>query len=62
MGIRTSTVKAVCCFYLSPYRKEKTPSFKVDSVKNLWVDFGDGYTEGTIIDLVLKLNPDYRIS
>ncbi|MEX2569224.1 MAG: transposase, partial [Cyclobacteriaceae bacterium] len=57
MGIRPSKVKAGYCFYLFPYRDEKTPSFKVDPIKNLWVDIGDGNTGGTLIDLVLKLNP-----
>lgn len=62
MGIKPSKVKAGYCFYLSPYREEKTPSFKVDPIKNLWVDFGDGNNGGTLIDLVLKINPQYAIS
>lgn len=62
MGIRPSKVKAGYCFYLSPYRVEKTPSFKVHPIKNLWVDFGDGNSGGTLIDLVLKMNPEYSIS
>ena len=28
--------------YLSPLREERTPSFKVDYVRNLWYDFGLG--------------------
>jgi len=48
--------------YLSPYRHENTPSFKVSHTKNLWVDYGDGNCGGTLIDLVLKLNPSYDIS
>ena len=28
--------------YLSPLRDERTPSFKVDYVQNLWYDFGLG--------------------
>lgn len=62
LGIRPAKAKAGYCFYLSPYRDEKTPSFKVDPVKNLWVDFGDGNNGGTLIDLVLKMNPQYAIS
>jgi hypothetical protein len=27
--------------FISPFRKEHTPSFKVDIKKNLWVDFGE---------------------
>src|SRR5690554_1430734 len=48
--------------YLSPYRNENTPSFKVSHTKNLWVDYGDGNCGGTLVDLVLKLNPSYDIS
>lgn len=40
--------------YLSPLRKEHTPSFKVDYVQNLWYDFGLG-AGGSIIDLVMQL-------
>ena len=40
--------------YLSPLRKEHTPSFKVDYMQNLWYDFGLG-TGGSIIDLVMRL-------
>ncbi|SHN22968.1 CHC2 zinc finger [Cyclobacterium lianum] len=62
MGIKPSKVKAGYCFYYSPYREEKTPSFKVHPIKNLWVDFGDGNAGGTLIDLVLKMNPVFTIS
>jgi hypothetical protein len=62
LGIRPSKVKAGYCFYYSPYREEKTPSFKVHPIKNLWVDFGDGNAGGTLIDLVLKMNPAFTIS
>lgn len=40
--------------YLSPLRKEHTPSFKEDYVQNLWYDFGLG-AGGSIIDLVMRL-------
>lgn len=40
--------------YLSPLRKEHTPSFKVDYVQNLWYDFGLS-VGGSIIDLVMRL-------
>lgn len=40
--------------YLSPLRKEHTPSFKVDYIQNLWYDFGLG-VGGSIIDLVMRL-------
>jgi len=40
--------------YLSPYRNEQHPSFKVDYRKNLWRDFG-AHEGGSIIDLVMKM-------
>lgn len=40
--------------YLSPLRKEQTPSFKVDYTQNLWYDFGLG-VGGSIVDLVMRL-------
>ena len=41
--------------YLSPFRTETMPSFKVDYNTNLWYDFGTG-EGGSIIDLVMKLD------
>ncbi|MEG1401013.1 toprim domain-containing protein [Bacteroides sp.] len=41
--------------YLSPFRTETMPSFKVDYNANLWYDFGTG-EGGSIIDLVMKLD------
>ena len=40
-------------WYLSPFRQEKTASFKVDHRKNLWFDFGTGIG-GTIIDFGIR--------
>lgn len=40
--------------YLSPFREERTPSFKVDYVQNLWCDFGIG-KGGSIIGLVMMM-------
>lgn len=34
--------RANAIWYRSPYRKEHTPSFKVNPEKNLWFDFGEG--------------------
>ena len=42
-------------WYLSPFRNEKTPSFKVDIEKNFWYDFGGGQEGGDIIRLVENL-------
>lgn len=40
--------------YLSPLREERTPSFKVDYVRNLWYDFGSG-EGGTLRTLVMRM-------
>ena len=40
--------------YLSPLREERTPSFKVDYVQNLWYEFGLG-EGGTLLTLVMRL-------
>ena len=41
-------------FIYSPFRAEKTPSFKINPVLNTWYDFGAGFG-GTILDLIIKL-------
>ena len=40
--------------YCSPLRKETHPSFKVDTEKNLWIDYGEG-RGGSIIDLCMRM-------
>lgn len=40
--------------YLSPFRDERTASFKVNTTTNRWQDFAEG-TFGTVIDLVIKM-------
>lgn len=62
LGYRPSKNLGSYSLYHSPYRNENTPSFKVSHAKNLWVDYGDDNCGGTLIDLVLKLNPSYGIS
>jgi hypothetical protein len=42
-------------WYLSPIRKESTPSFKVSKILNRWYDHGLG-KGGNIIDLVIEMN------
>lgn len=42
-------------WFLSPFRNETHPSFKVSLVKNCWYDFGIG-EGGNVIDLIMKLN------
>ncbi len=47
-------------FYLSPFRKEKDPSFNINIEDNTWYDFGEG-AGGTIIDLAIRMyNCDVR--
>jgi len=41
-------------WYFSPLHSEKTPSFKIDIVKNVWYDHGAG-VGGNIIDLVMNI-------
>lgn len=61
LGILPKKNIGKCSFFLSPFRDEKTPSFKVDHRVNLWVDYGANNSGGTLIDLVLKMNPDFSI-
>lgn len=42
-------------WFLSPFRPETKPSFKVSLEKNCWYDFGIG-EGGNVIDLIMKLN------
>lgn len=41
-------------WFKSPFRDEKTASFKVDTQQNIWFDFGEGMG-GTLVDLIVKL-------
>ena len=40
--------------YCSPLREETHPSFKVDTEKNLWIDYAEG-RGGSIIDLCMRM-------
>lgn len=42
-------------WYISPFRQEKNPSFKVNLTKNLYYDFGEG-TGGSTLDFVMRYN------
>lgn len=42
LGIKPSRNKGGDNWHLSPLRNEKTPSFKVNTAKNVWYDFGEG--------------------
>ncbi|UCS95874.1 toprim domain-containing protein [Echinicola marina] len=61
LGIHPKRNLGQCSYYLSPIREEKTPSFKVDHRVNLWIDYGDNNSGGTLIDLILKLNPSFSV-
>ena len=41
--------------YHSPLREDTHPSFKVDTEKNLWIDYAEG-RGGSIIDLCMRLD------
>ncbi|MFC2319891.1 MAG: CHC2 zinc finger domain-containing protein [Segatella oulorum] len=47
-------VQGIHYWYCSPLRNEGTPSFKVNTERNQWYDFGTG-EHGDIIDLVCTL-------
>lgn len=53
-GIQPKYERNGYSMYLSPLREERTPSFKVDYVRNLWYDFGLG-EGGTLLTLVMRL-------
>lgn len=42
-------------WYLSPFRAESTPSFKVSKKLNKWYDHGEGIGGG-VVDFIVKLN------
>ncbi|MCL5246543.1 CHC2 zinc finger domain-containing protein [Cellulophaga sp. 20_2_10] len=50
-GFKPQKITGQNHWFLSPFRKEKTASFKVDTDKNTWYDFGSGHG-GTIIDFL----------
>ena len=51
-GIKPVRKTAAYALYCSPLRAETHPSFKVDTEKNLWIDYGEG-RGGSIIDLCM---------
>lgn len=53
LKIRPQKINGRNYWYVSPFRDERTPSFKVDIHSNLFYDFGIGYG-GTIIDFGIK--------
>lgn len=59
LGHQPKSVRGTSYWYVSPFRNEKTPSFKVEASRNVWYDHGEGIG-GTIIDLAMRIygNPD----
>ena len=53
-GITPVRRLATYAMYRSPLRDEHHPSFKVDTEKNLWIDYAEG-CGGSIIDLCMRL-------
>ena len=53
-GIKPVRSTPVYALYHSPLRAETHPSFKVDTEKNLWIDYAEG-RGGSIIDLCMRL-------
>ncbi len=73
LGHRPQKVRGNDYWYRSPLREEKTASFKIDRVKNVWydhgigkggtlVDFGKLYFQCTVKELLLRLQDDKGIS
>ena len=61
-GFKPDFNQGVNYWYKSPLRDEKNPSFKVNSFKNLWFDFGIG-EGGDLIKLIcLLFKVDYSIA
>ncbi|UAY55674.1 toprim domain-containing protein [Arachidicoccus terrestris] len=54
-GIQPIKIKGNNYWYYSPFRNERTPSFKVNRARGLWYDFGEGLG-GAIIDLGIRLH------
>ena len=53
-GIKPVRRTPAYALYRSPFREDTHPSFKVDTEKNLWIDYADG-RGGSIIDLYMRL-------
>ena len=60
-GIMPTRIRNHYSMYRAPYRKDRQASLKVGHRENLWIDFGTN-EGGTLIDLVLKINPTKNVS
>lgn len=54
IGYEPAKIKGDDYWFYSPFRKEHTPSFKVNRKLNKWFDFGEG-KGGSLIDFLLEL-------
>lgn len=55
LGFEPARIHGIDYWYHSPFREERTPSFKVNARSNVWYDHGTG-EGGTILDLGAKLH------
>jgi hypothetical protein len=55
IGFEPAKIRGNDHWYHSPFRHERTPSFKVNTKLNVWYDHGSG-EGGTIVDLGSKLH------
>lgn len=55
LGIEPVKIREHNFWYFSPFRIERTPSFKVNRNINRWYDFGEGIG-GTLIDFGIRFN------
>ena len=53
-GIKPVRSTPAYALYRSPFREDTHPSFKVDTEKNLWIDYAES-KGGSIIDLCMRL-------
>lgn len=60
-GIKPAKTRGNACWYLSPFRSERTPSFKVSRKDNLWYDYGiqEG---GDLVELVKRMYNKLAVS
>ena len=55
LGFEPAKIRGDDKWYHSPFREERTPSFKVNTKSNVWFDHGTG-EGGTLLDLGAKLH------
>ena len=53
MGIHQQKMNGSQVWFLSPFTKERTPSFKIDTIKNRWYCHSSGFG-GNTLDFVVK--------